>query len=456
MMPVILALVVFTLVLFMPGVLNDPDTFWHLKAGEWIIAQGAVPHTDPFSHTRAGSPWVAHEWLAEVAFALAFRGAGWTGVVVLTAAAIAATFFQLSRHLGRWLPTGAVLVLSLMAASCIAPVILARPHALALPFFEAWVAGLFIARSEGRAPSFWLLPVLCIWANLHGGYMLGIMLVFPLALEALLDPTADRRRVTLRWGAFLLAALAASALTPHGLAGLLFPFQLVGMSELGMIVEWRPTDFGTLQPLEIVLVAGLYVALTRGARLPLLRLLIMLGLLHMALAHTRHQALVGVILPLMLAGPLSAALPVRRTYDGGARWAGWGLGAACGIAVIRLLLPVTPDSNALVPASAVAHVPAALAAQPVFNDYSFGGYLIYAGIRPFIDGRADLYGPAFMQSYAAAVAPDRVALERAFQTYNVRWTLLPPGSPAVQLLDLMPHWCRLYSDDIAVVHAQSC
>ena len=76
------------LVLFVPGVLNDGDTFWHIKAGEWIIGQGAVPHTDPFSYTKAGAPWVAHEWLAEVALALAFRAGGWGGVVLAAAAEI--------------------------------------------------------------------------------------------------------------------------------------------------------------------------------------------------------------------------------------------------------------------------------------------------------------------------------------------------------------------------------
>jgi len=453
---VVAAIAMLALVLFVPGVLNDGDTFWHIKAGEWIIGNGVVPHTDPFSYTKAGAPWVAHEWLAEVALALAFRAGGWGGVVALTGVAAAAAFSQLARHLGRWLPVGAVLLLTVLAAGCVTPGMLARPHILALPFFEVWVAGLFIARKEGRAPSWWLLPVMCVWANMHGGYMLGLLLVLPLALEALLDAPADARGVVLRWGGFGLAALAAAALTPHGLTGLLFPFQLVGMAELGMIVEWRATDFSTVQPLELVLVAGLYVALTRGARLPPLRLLILLGLLHMALTHTRHQALVGVIVPLLLAGPLAAALPALRPGRRNAGWAVGGLGLAGGLIALRLLVPVVPGGKTPVPAAAVAHVPAALAAQPVFNEYSFGGYLIYAGIRPFIDGRADLYGPAFMQDYAAATAPNRAALERVLQTYGVRWTLLSPQNPAVELLDLMPHWCRLYGDEIAVVHAVSC
>jgi hypothetical protein len=71
---------------FSPGVLGDGDTFIHVSAGDWILAHGAVPRVDPFSFDFAGRPWVAHEWLAEVLLALAFRLAGWSGVALLTAA----------------------------------------------------------------------------------------------------------------------------------------------------------------------------------------------------------------------------------------------------------------------------------------------------------------------------------------------------------------------------------
>ena len=108
------------LTLFAPAVLNDGDSFWHLAAGDWIIAHRAVPRTDPFSYTFAGAPWVAHEWLSEVLMAAAFRAAGWSGVVVLTALAAALAFFQLARHLGRWLAAGPSLLLLLLAGSCIA------------------------------------------------------------------------------------------------------------------------------------------------------------------------------------------------------------------------------------------------------------------------------------------------------------------------------------------------
>ena len=442
--PWVAAVAMLALTLFVPGVLNDGDSFWHLAAG------------DPFSFSFAGAPWGAQEWLSEVLMAESLRVGGWSGVVVLAALAAALAAFQLARHLERWLPPGPSLLLLLLAGSCMAPSLLARPHILALPALEAWVGGLFIARSVGQAPAWRLLPVMCLWANLHGGFILGLLLVPPLALEAALTEPAAWRAVLARWGGFLLAATASATLTPNGWAGLLFPFQLMGMAELTTIAEWRPPDFSVLQPLELVLVAGLYVALTRGARLPPVRLLILLGLLHMSLHHTRHQLLVGVILPLLVAGPLGAALPPKRSGWDARRWHTGGLTTIAGLAALRLLLPVAPRDGPSAPITALAQVPPALAAQPVFNEYRFGGYLIFAHIPPFIDGRTDMYGDSFLRRYWAVTLPERVALEATFRDYGIRWTILAPDNPAVGLLDALPHWCRLYADDVAVVHTAGC
>jgi hypothetical protein len=89
---------------------------------------------------------------------------------------------------------------------------------------------------------------------------------------------------------------------------------------------------------------------------------------------------------------------------------------------------------------------------PVLNDYAFGGYLIWNGVKPFIDSRADLYGNAFLENYAAVTAPDAAALASTLAYYHVRWTIFPARAPVVKLLDALPGWHRLYGDDNAVVH----
>jgi hypothetical protein len=441
---------VLALVLFHPGVLNDGDSFSHVATGLWMIAHQAVPHVDPFSYTRAGAPWVAHEWLSELLFAGAFRLGGWAGVVSLTALAAAATFLQMGRHLARWLPAGPAFLVLFLAVACVAPEMLARPHILALPVAEAWVAGLFVARAVGRGPSWWLLPLMVLWANLHGGFIIGLALLGPLALEAM-DGDRDRRNVImLRWGAFGLAGLGCALLTPNGIEGILLPFRLSGVPELARVGEWQPANFGQLGTLELLLLIGLYLSFGRGARLPPVRLLLMLGLLHMALQHTRHLMLIGLIMPFVIAAPLQAALPPHA--DAARRRWPLALGGVAAVLLgARLYLPIVVSDRASAPVTALAHVPASLRAQPVLNDYAFGGYLIFAGVRPFIDARVELYGSDFLRDYAAITRPDRAALERALAANSVVWTILAPGNPALVVLELLPGWCRVSADEVAVV-----
>jgi hypothetical protein len=122
----------------------------------------------------------------------------------------------------------------------------------------------------------------------------------------------------------------------------------------------------------------------------------------------------------------------------------------------RLMVPIVRKDGPTAPITALAHVPAALRAQAVLNDYAFGGYLIFAGVRPFIDARAELYGSAALRQYAAITQPDRAVVTRVLQDNHMRWTILSPANPAQVVIDGLPGWCRLYADDVAVVSANPC
>ena len=132
--------------------LIDPDTLWQITVGQWILDHRAVPHTDIYSFTMRGQPWISTQWLAQVLYAksLCAVPAG-AGPVVLAAAAIAATFALLARFLSRRLSGSATLVFVAAALALTVPHLLARPHVLALPVMVAWVGGL-IARARTGAP----------------------------------------------------------------------------------------------------------------------------------------------------------------------------------------------------------------------------------------------------------------------------------------------------------------
>jgi hypothetical protein len=450
--PLIASVLVFAAVAFTPQIFNDGDTYWHIAAGARMLASHAVLHSDPFSYTFAGAPWNAHEWLAEILTALAYGTAGWGGVAILHAGAFALAAGLLCRDLGRWLDDPARATVLVLALACTTISLLARPHILALPLLEIWVAGLVVARAEKRAPSLWLLPVMTVWANLHGGFVFGFLLAGLMGLEAFAE--YPRRETFKAWALFGIGALLAAAITPNFVDGLLFPFRLVAISGLAHVGEWQPTSFAAPGPFELVLFAGLYVLLSRGIKLPISRLLIVLLLLHLALQHQRHQIVFAFAAPLLLAGPLAAAFE-RRTAPArrGLPWLMAAFVAVAAISAARLSLAIPRGGGAVTPAAALAHVPPAVKAAPVLNEYGFGGYLIFRGIRPFIDSRAELYGDGFLKTYARIVAPDPRALEQTLRKYHIGWTLFPPGSPAAAMMDLMPGWRRLYADDVAVVHA---
>ena len=121
----------------------------------------------------------------------------------------------------------------------------------------------------------------------------------------------------------------------------------------------------------------------------------------------------------------------------------------------RLAIPLVRADNGNVPVTAVAHVPPQLLSQPVFNEYAFGGYLIFKGVKPYIDGRADMYGDAWVQQYLAIAGGAQPDVDKAFKRWNIRWTILSPREPLVHMLDSRPGWRRVYADGFAVVHARA-
>ncbi len=452
--PLGMALLALAAVMFTPQALNDGDTYWHLAAGQWMLDHGRVPRVDVFSFPHLGKPWVAQEWLSEVLMALAYRAGGWSGLVALYGAATALAMGLLTGRLGRALRGLTLAVALALIVGCAAPSLLIRPHLLILPVIIAWTTELLAARAEGRAPRLFLAGLMLLWANLHGSYLLGFVLAGPFGLEALAEAKApERLRVLREWVLVGGLCVAASLLTPHGLAGVTYPFEILSMTTLGAITEWRAADFSKLAPFELALLVTLFVGFSRGLRVPPLRLALLLILLHMALQHERQLIILAVVAPLLLVEPLAEALDQRATAmrPGHAAWAAFALGAAV-LLGLRFAFPLARQDGATTPASALEHVPAALAARPVINTYGFGGYLIFKGVRPFIDGRSDMYGDAHFKRDLAIMAGDRKAFDAAVAQYGVAWTLLAPDEALVGVLDATPGWRRLYADRYAVVH----
>ncbi len=434
-----------------------------------MLAHGALPIRDPFSYTFAGARWIPHEWLAEIVLAAVYRAAGWSGLVLLTIACFAIGLALLTRFLLRWAEPFSALIAVALAATLVESHLLARPHLLALPLLVVWAGALFAARDTGSAPPFRLLPLMVLWANLHDSYLFGPLLAFYLAAEAVL--AGPRWLEARRWGLFAGLALAAALATPNGIAGLVEPFRLMAMPALqSSFIEWRSPDFQNFQPLEIILLGLIALGLTSGVKVPLTRVLVLVGLCYMALAHTRHADLLGLVGPLAVAGSLGPQLaarirsaPVSWVSRAAARLAAPAaapavtliFAVALALSLPLVLRPIVRTEDAVTPASALVAAARLGLSGRLFNSEVFGGYLVFRGVQTFIDGRIELFGNAFLANYLDAENGDERVVRNLLDHWKIGWTLLEPRQRAVGCLDHLPGWRRVYGDARAVIYVRT-
>lgn len=473
--PLVLGVAMFIFLMNGSGLplLGDPDSHWHIAVGNWILAHGTVPTVDPFSFTFAGQPWIAKEWLSQLLMALAFKAGGWGGVTVLAAVALGVTFALMLRLLLRDLQPLPAAMFVVAAIVMAVSHFLARPHVLAFPFMLLWVAGLVRAVEERRAPDPRLLLCMLLWANLHGGFTLGLLLGGAFGLEALVGArdNAERKALFVSWAKFGIGAILVACITPYGPESILVTLRIFGIGDtLALISEWKSPDFQQ-QPLqELILVIALYAALSRGLKLPLIRLLIVLGLLHLYLRHSRNAEQFAMLVPLVVAPLLAlqwpALAPDARAGRGTsladqamalARPAGTAaiavavtLCALFGIFMVRYA-GITPPSTTM-PSAAMAYARQAGLTGRVLNHYNFGGYLIHAGVPTYIDGRGELYGGDFIKKYVHTIGLlQGEPLEQLLEQNRIEWTLMPADHPSNRLLSHLPAWRRAYADEAAVI-----
>ncbi|MBR1283970.1 hypothetical protein JQ597_18130 [Bradyrhizobium sp. AUGA SZCCT0177] len=468
LIPLLTGLVAYLIFLSLGEILlRDSDTLWQIRIGQWIVENGAVPYTDVHTFTRFGEPWMSSSWLSQVLYAVSYESLGWAGPVVLTSLAIGATVTIFMYLFADYLdPTRAILLVTLAVLES-ATHFLARPHMLAFPFMVAFLGGLLAAADRRSAPSWWLLPVLALWANLHGGFVLGLALIGPIGLEALWTcERKDRIRLTMQWAMFGVAAVAACCCTPYGWNTLIGAAKILSLGKLlSMIWEWMPANFATWSFFEFTLLGLIGLGFYRGLSLSVPRIILLLGLLWMALSHSRNIEIFAFIAPLVVAKPFAEQLGTLRTAmvpvrEGQSRApvvmlaalavavAGW---ASTQVFIAHHPFSFLPSQT---PVAAV-DVLQKRQAQRIFSTSPFGGYLLSRDIKAFIDGRAELYGEQFVLDYFDAVtAKDVNILLATLEKYQIDATLLGPDLPATKVLDHIAGWKRVYADNVAVIHVR--
>ena len=187
----------------------------------------------------------------------------------------------------------------------------------------------------------------------------------------------------------------------------------------------------------------------------------------MALGHVRHAELLGLVGPLVVASSLGPPICARirsapiSTLGRGAIRLSAPAAAPASVLIFAIIFatslplvlrPIVRADDSVSPASALAAAARMGLDGPVFNSEGFGGYLTFSGIPTFVDGRAELYGNAFLDRYLAAERGSERALTALLDRYGITWTLLVPQQGAVSRLDALPGWRRVYTDRYAVIH----
>jgi len=434
-------------------IFNDGDVRWHIAAGQWMIDHRAVPHVDPFSFTFAGQPWMAFEWGSQAIYGSAHRVAGFGDVAAVVTAALVALHLVVVTEARRWVGPFGIATTIILLDLILIPMTLARPHLLGWVLLALWLRLMLRAREANRTPPLIAASLMILWANLHGSFAIGLVIAAVVALDACIEAKWNWA-VVRGWLLFGIASALGAMVTPNGIHGFLYPLEVAQLETLPLIVEWRPSDWGRTPSFFVALGAAALLMMWRGVKLRPVMAGLMVLLLLLAFHQMRHQAVLAIVAAMLLPRALGLGPRASLFADRQRRQVAAGLVAAlAGLLLFRILTPLEPAENGANPKSAIAALPAELRPLPGLNGYGFGGPLILAGIRPYIDGRSDMYGDAFFTDYQRILDGDLAAFDRAVRRYDLRWTMLPPRYPAlIRRLDSDPAWERIYADQIAVIH----
>lgn len=474
------------------SLLGDGDTLWHIRTGEWILANRQVPRTDFFSFTKPGEPWFAWEWLWDLIFGWLHQNwglgpvvAGSTLIICVTAVLV----YRLAlRRCGHPLVALAAAYLALTASALHW---LARPHLVTLLLSVAFMS---ILESVGQGRTrrlLWLPLVTALWVNLHGGFFIGIVLICLYAGGMLLTPAAavhgSMRAAVLRAKPYWICALAcvaASFCNPYTYKLHIHIYRYLTDRYLAEhIDELRPLDLGA-QPWPLFatlffLAAAAVVWYARERRLgDALLILVCAGL---GIARVRNIPLFALITAPLVA---EAVCSFWSSLDA-AEWRNWVRKAgrtACDIGYEVSFferIPRIPVFSAAVMFGVVALTCSASASpkftpelrepqfpvravealralpQPVrvFHDDEWGDYLNYALYptgRVFIDGRTDFYGAKLIQVMLETLSAQH-NWQQHLSKHGIDTVLVQARSPLSSVLKESAKWRLVYDDGTALI-----
>jgi hypothetical protein len=469
--PLLLALSAVLLVGWFSPELSDTDYWWHLKTGQYIWEKHALPVPDPFAYTSAmARPAYAgeertrdfnltQEWLAQTLFYLIYRAAGFGGMVLFRAAVL--TAFCALAGLLAWRRCGGVygaLAAAFATAGVASGFALDRPYLITFLLLASTIAILETRRWM------WLLPPLfLIWANCHGGYFLGWVVLGAYSAEALFlkwrgRPQPDARRL---WMAGAVSVLA-SGVNPNGFRIVQILLYYRSSFLVSRVLEWAPPRLWPPDEFAVLLFGAAALLLWARRRVRLVDWLLFLAFAPAAVSAQRNTFLIGFLAPILIA----SYFPWKPRFPVFAQWAAAALVVcALGVGIVSGSFFQLRAAEWRYPAGAADFLLAHHITEPIFNTYEYGGYLIWRlwpQERVFIDGCAP--SESTFMDYARILynrdASDGKSADELLDGYGIQTMVMNSFEYADGLVYLLgpaladprrSDWKLVYSDAQAMV-----
>lgn len=446
--------------------------WWHLRAGHDMWQSKSILLTDTFSFTRAGQPWVNAFWVSEIIMYLVFRLGGFFGITVLVAGVGAVTFYLLYQRTTNGGFISALIIL--LAALAAAPVWGPRPQIfsfLLLAVLDGW-----LERSQKyNSRTFWLLiPFFALWANIHGGWIWGFLLLAAHITGSVINNLAAiSKRADAMWTyptaltLWTLGATLAVGVNPNGIGIWRLPFQTVNVSM--QIQEWASPDFHQLQlqPFLWMFLLLLISAVIAKPGTDWAALIKITGFACLAFVSQRNMAPFAILAAPILANWTHVAIKNLEIHDflpaalqpikpfPRSVIVSLNVGIISVLALTALgrayFLSTSDKVNQGIPYEAMNWIRMNPPGGNLFNSYNWGGYLewTFPQMPVFIDGRADLYGEDLIAQWWAVVrgTPQGFSI---LDQWRIQMVILEPDWPIVRLLPAS-NWREVYRDKMAVI-----
>lgn len=446
----------------------DPDLWWHIKDGADILATHHWPTTDPYSFTVYGQPWIAFEWLGDVLLAWVSRMGGVLGLdillIILGSAIMIALYYLGALRSGN---SKAGFLAAGLLSSLIFVSFTLRPQMLGYLFLVLTMIALEFFR-QGKHRAIWFLPLLMlIWINAHGSWIIGIGAIFAYWICGLKSfelggivakawTPSERRQISF----VLVLCLALLPITPYGTELAVFPIQRAFSFPIcdKYVTEWWPMPFNDYDGKLFLLILVGFIVLQVRYRLTWRLEEFALFVFGVATSCI-HVRFVLIFVPFCV--PLLATIFARWLPPYQRRKEHYPLNAALIVGVVAAMVWYHPTKASVqgkvareFPVSAIEYLRTHSVPEPLFNDYFFGGYLVWSlgpKQKVFIDGRGEIYETGgVLADYidVADIHPNGLAV---MAEYHVKSCLMLRDAPLAAVLAALPDWKKVYSDENSVL-----